>query len=194
MVWPYPHRLPIAPLMDYGYENEVLFPTRMHASRNLKLGGTVTVAAAVNWVVCREICIPEKGHFSVSARVAEAVSGKAAVDSAANHEVFAKALSQVPKPMPRNWKVSAISAKDTFVLSVQTGRPIKNAEFFPATPLQIENAAPQRVETNSRGLRLILKKSEQLSKPVAGLQGVLVLPAESAYTIDAPVVSGHKSK
>lgn len=195
IVWPYPHRLPIPPLMDFGYENEVLLPTLVDAEKsgNLKPGDTVTVTAAVNWVVCREICIPEKGRLSVSVPVAEAGSGKGAL-AGANHQLFAKALSQVPKPMPRNWKVSAISAEDMFVLSVQTGRPIKNAEFFPVTPLQIENAAPQKVETNSQGLRLTLKKSEQLSKPVSRLRGVLVLPGERAYAIDAPVVSGRKSK
>jgi DsbC/DsbD-like thiol-disulfide interchange protein len=194
IVWPYPHRLPIPPLMDYGYENTVLLPIRMHAARNLKPGDTTTLAASVNWVVCREVCIPEKGHLTVSVPVSKAASGKAATDPSANHDLFAKALSRIPQPMPRNWKLSAISIKDAFVLSVQTGRPIKKAEFFPATPLQIENAAPQKIQTNSRGMRLILKKSEQLSKPVSSLKGVLVLPAEKAYAIDAHVVSRPKSK
>ena len=47
--------------MDYGYENEVLFPIPMHVAANFNPSGpNVTLAARVNWLVCREVCIPGK--------------------------------------------------------------------------------------------------------------------------------------
>ena len=74
------------------------------------------------------------------------------------------------------------------MLSLETGQPIAQAEFYPLQPQQIENAAPQAASPLPRGVRLRLKKSEQLLKPIANLKGVIVLPSGKAYLIDAPVV------
>jgi hypothetical protein len=74
------------------------------------------------------------------------------------------------------------------VLSLETGQPIAQAAFFPLEAQQIENAAPQRASALPRGVRLRLKKSEQLLKPIANLKGVIVLPSGKAYVIDAPEI------
>ena len=64
--FPAPKRLPLGPLMDYGYENEVLFPIPMRVAANFKPSRpNVTLAAKVNWLVCREVCIPGKAQLSV---------------------------------------------------------------------------------------------------------------------------------
>ena len=64
--FPAPKRLPLGPLMDYGYENEVLFPIPMHVAADFKPSrSTATLAAKVNWLVCREVCIPGKAQLSV---------------------------------------------------------------------------------------------------------------------------------
>lgn len=46
-----PTRLPLGPLMDYGYENHVAFPVKLTATETLK-PGTLHLKADVNWLVC----------------------------------------------------------------------------------------------------------------------------------------------
>ena len=55
--FPAPKRVPLGPLMDFGYEDEVLFPFQLHAAENAKPGPAV-LHAKVDWLVCREVCIP----------------------------------------------------------------------------------------------------------------------------------------
>src|SRR5207342_2362190 len=69
--WPYPHRLPAGPLMNYGYEGEVLLLSPVAPPRELAPGAPVTLAAKATWLVCsREHCIPEHGELSLTLPVA----------------------------------------------------------------------------------------------------------------------------
>ena len=61
MEWPAPERFQIFGLQTYGYESEVVFPLTVVPQSP---GDAVTVAAAVDYLVCSDICIP--GHAEVS--------------------------------------------------------------------------------------------------------------------------------
>src|SRR5271165_5454929 len=66
--FPVPKRLPLGPLMDFGYDNEVLFPIEMRVSSALKPDQKATLAAKVNWLVCREVCLPGKANVTLEIR------------------------------------------------------------------------------------------------------------------------------
>ncbi len=188
--WPAPGRLPIPPLMDYGYEDQVLFIVPIQAPAGLKPGTTIPLAATVKWIVCRETCIPGHGEVALSLLV----SSDAAKPSA-DHDLFAKTKESLPRPAPRTWKQSALARKDAFVLILRTGKRVANAMFFPRDEDQIENAAPQQVHSDATGVHIDLKKSEQLLKPITRLRGVVLLDGK-AYEVDAPVVvqSSHAAR
>jgi thiol:disulfide interchange protein DsbD len=57
--WPPPRALPVGPLVNYGYEGEVLHLVTLTPPVNLELGGNVEIAARADWLVCKEICIPD---------------------------------------------------------------------------------------------------------------------------------------
>jgi DsbC/DsbD-like thiol-disulfide interchange protein len=61
--WPRPKRLPVGPLMDYGYEGTPWLLTRLTAPADAS--GTVTIKAAVNWLVCEQICVPEDATLTL---------------------------------------------------------------------------------------------------------------------------------
>jgi thiol:disulfide interchange protein DsbD len=188
--WPAPRRLPTPPLMDYGYEDEVLLPIVVETTSGLQLGGQVTLAADLKAIVCRDVCIPVKAHVSVSLPV----RSKAPTISSQMAPTFRAAENALPKPAPSNWNPSVKDLGNEFELRVRTDHLISNAWFAPLDPQQIENAAPQKIVTTPAGLRLILKKSDQLSKPISKLRGVLVLESKGAYLIDAPVISSAATK
>ena len=52
-------RLPLGPLMDFGYEDEVLFPLKLEVAPTVTEGKAL-LHAKVDWLVCREVCIPGK--------------------------------------------------------------------------------------------------------------------------------------
>ena len=62
MQFPIPKRLPLGPLMDFGYENDVAFPVTISAAPTLK-PGPVHLDAQVSWLVCAQVCIPGKAHL-----------------------------------------------------------------------------------------------------------------------------------
>jgi hypothetical protein len=93
----------------------------------------------------------------------------------------------LPKPPPANWKFSGRAEKDSFVIEIQAGRPIPQAYFFPLHESQIENSAPQLAGSRPLGLRLTIRKSGELTKPLANLTGVLELPGGEAYLVDVPI-------
>jgi DsbC/DsbD-like thiol-disulfide interchange protein len=181
--WPRPERMHPAPqLADFGYHDEVLLPVKLHVPASAKAGESIQVAAEARWLVCREVCIPEKAQLHLTLPVA--ATAKPNPHSAL---IFARTEKLLPQPMPHSWKVSAISEKDDFVLTVQAGKRIAHAEFFPLDPGQIDNPAPQQLQPLATGVKITLKKSDLLIKPIAVLRGVLALPGGAAYQIEAPV-------
>ena len=69
MQFPAPRRLPLGPLMDFGYEDEVLFPITLSAASSLQAPSTAELSAHVNWLVCREVCIPGKADLALPLQV-----------------------------------------------------------------------------------------------------------------------------
>ena len=181
--WLAPQRLPIPPLVDYGYEGEVLLPISVEGTSALKAGEQATLAAEVKLIVCREVCIPGTAHVSITLPV----RSEAPTASARAAPLFSAAAKALPKPLPASWNPSVRDTGNEFDLRLRTGRRIANAWFAPLEFEQIDNAAPQKFTSSASGLHLILRKSDQLTKPISRLRGVLILAPDRAYVIDAPV-------
>lgn len=182
--WPHPERLVSKFSTDYGYAGQMLLLAPIRPPANLASGGKAALAGTVKWVVCREVCIPGKAEIALSLPVQRDPAPQPS-------KLFGDARQRIPRPAPAGWRVRARAEKDAFVLTLETGQPIARAEFFPLESQQIENAAPQVASALPRGVRLRLRKSEQLLKPIANLKGVIVLPSGRAYVIDAPVVGAQ---
>ena len=54
--------------MDFGYEDAVGFPVEIMAAKSLK-PGPIHLDAKVDWLVCREVCIPGKAHLGLDLQV-----------------------------------------------------------------------------------------------------------------------------
>ena len=181
--WPRPERLqPSKELVDYGYDGEVLLPLTIHASSAISNGTSVEFGAEAKWLICREVCIPEHAELKLSLPISSTV------DLNQQHtQLFERAEKLLPKPLPSGWKASFTSTKNDLVLTIRAGKPITKAMFFPLDPGQIDNPAPQTLQSTPSGAKIALKKSDILLKPINVLRGVLVIPGGPAYRIEAPV-------
>ena len=184
--WPYPERLSTPPFADYGYGHQVLLMVPVRAPAELKEGQTHKIGALVRYLVCREVCIPGRKELKLSLPVQTHAGASQA------RELFDANRSRLPRPAPRNWRTSALSRGDEFLLNLKIGNLDKELEFFPLEAEQIENAAPQEATAIPGGVRLHLKKSKQLLKPATRLKGVIVLGPGRAYLLDVPVSQSDK--
>ena len=182
--WPAPERLGSGSVIDYGYQESVLLPVAIQTPGTpLAAGGSITLSAEVSWLVCRDVCVPGKAVLTLTLPVRRAPG-----PVSASHPLFLEARSRLPKPMPAAWTARVTAGKEVFVLTVQGAGPAK-ASFFPLQADQVDNAAPQSATRLPDGLRLTLKKSDQLSGTPARLDGLLELAPGGVYAVSAPVDS-----
>ncbi len=183
MEWPTPRRLGTSSIVDFGYEDGVTLLVPVHAEPGLPAQAGAHLGAEVNVLVCREMCIPGKTQVALTLPVR---SQQPSPDTR-TELLFAAARKALPSPAPAGWRLRVEDAKDSFLLTAGIGRRTAQASFFPLVESQIDNAAPQQIRPSASGFRLTLRKSAQLIHPPERLQGVLVLSADRAYSIDVPV-------
>ena len=179
--FPAPKRLPLGPLMDFGYENEVLFPLKLQVDKTAKFGPAV-LHAKVDWLVCREVCIPGKAELEESLRVF-LEAPMVAITSPSDSELFKRLADSLPQPLPANFKAVFQPTKESIRLAVETGQRETYAAFFPADQDILDNPAPQRVTPTAKGLILDLMKDANLTVNPAQLNGVLELSGGRAYEL-----------
>ncbi len=183
MQFPAPKRLPLGPLMDYGYEDEVLFPFKLDAAKTVK-AGQIVVHAKVDWLVCRGSCIPGKAELETSFRVFPEEPMVATV-SPSDAALFKQLGHALPKSLPPSAKPVFQPTPTGFRLAVATGKQETEAAFFPADQDILDNPAPQKLTPTATGLILDLKKDANLTANPAQLRGVLELSGGRAYEIVA---------
>ena len=185
MQFPIPSRLPLGPLMDFGYEDEVAFPVRLTATKSLK-PGPIHLDAKVDWLVCREVCIPGKAHLGLNLTVDPRATAPTQPVGA-----LGEALGLLPKALEPGMKATVTGGKKEFVIDLITGERVPDAEFYPFDQEQIANAAEQDVEPLPDGVRLRVPRAPELTKLPATLHGIIKLDEEHAYEVTAPVVAGE---
>jgi thiol:disulfide interchange protein DsbD len=178
--FPAPKRLPLGSLMDFGYEDEVLFPLKLRVADSVG-AGPVTLRASVDWLVCRDSCIPGSAVLEVQKSV-DLGSHRSADEP---DPLFKRYLNRLPKPLPAGGKARFQSTKRGFLLGVETGQQESTAAFFPSNSDIIDNPAPQKITPTSIGLILDLKKDAGLSTNPTQLKGVLELSSGRAFELTA---------
>ncbi|MEE4295570.1 MAG: protein-disulfide reductase DsbD domain-containing protein [Wenzhouxiangella sp.] len=71
--WPYPQRLPIGHLVNYGYEGEHLLPVTITPPAGLSSGEDFTIDLYADWLVCKVECIPGDAHLRLTLPVRDQV-------------------------------------------------------------------------------------------------------------------------
>jgi thiol:disulfide interchange protein len=184
MQFPPPKRLPLGPLMDFGYENEVVFPVPVRVAADFRPPGPeATLAGHVTWLVCREVCIPGKADLSVTRPAYGTTPPAPSVDYAAQN-LIATFQNRIPKPLPSSDAATFSATSKDFVLHV-SGTKAQSAVFFPLDETVIANAAPQPATATGDGIQLTLTKDTTQPSPPQRLDGVLELAGGAAYEIHA---------
>jgi thiol:disulfide interchange protein len=185
MQFPAPKRLPLGPLMDFGYDGQVVFPVPMQVAADFRPAAKQTeIAGHVTWLVCREVCIPGKADLALRRATAAGKPQNPQVDTT-SQALIAASEAKLPKPLPASDSANFKATAKGFVLDVKTGSQQSGAEFFPLDETVITNAAPQPAKPMPHGVELTLTKDENLQGAPQVLNGVVELADGSAFVIHA---------
>ncbi len=170
--WPYPEKIETASIVTFGYKNEVILLSQISASQVSKLNSSL--AATVDWLACKEICVP--GHAELTL-VLPVSKDKAEIDSVLSVKIE-EARAHLPMEMT-GWRQNIRRSGEHIFLILKPNShflaPIPPFQFFPDQPGIIEHSAPQNAKKIKKTAQIELKLSSHAPKNIEELKGVLVL-------------------
>lgn len=175
--WPMPQRLISDDLATYVYDDEVLLPVKIYPPKQLDRD-SVTIAAKVDWLACREACIPGSAELSLKLRVsAEANSGPTAA-------IFQKYKKALPKPLPTgdiHYSVRDSLMEIQFPTALFPERPAR-LYFYPDMPFIIQHAASQALKVYEQSVILSIPLNPYGALPDSVISGVLEMTHKNGQT------------
>lgn len=140
IAWPAPMRLPIGPLVNYGYEGELLLPVVFTAPPGAIPGTELKLQARADWLVCKDVCIPEGATLELRLPV---VGAGVTPGSTRYSALFDKAAAEAPVTL-QGWKVDLQQAGSELLLQFHADDPTTLAASLPA--VQVFPYAEQLIE------------------------------------------------
>ena len=188
--WPLPQRLPIAPMMNYGYENEIVLPVEISVPKDgllSLLGQPARLAARADWLVCKDVCLPGGADLELTLPV---VQGNPAPDARWT-ALFDKALAALPARVLTGVTATTSGGMIEITLPGAKAVTVQGVYLFPAIEGLVEHAAPQTVRETAAGLVLRVPVISQLvaSEPrMAGvITGIVTGNEARPVSFDAPM-------
>ena len=165
--WPTPARQPIGPLMNYGYEGTLLLPVPVQVPTDFK-APVLDVQLRADWLVCKEVCIPQGGDFALSLPAQAATAGHAALFDAARQA--APRDIQPPQATARLDGQALVFEFDGLPAELQ-GRELA---LLPETAGVIANAEKQQVQWQGPQLTMRVAVDPQRSESPRTMPAVLI--------------------
>ena len=173
--WPAPRRLPIGPLVNYGYEGDLLLPVRFTAPADAQPGSTLQLKAEANWLVCNDVCIPESATLTLALPVLAAGTSPAPGPLASR---FDAAAAEAPAALT-GWRTELQRAgRDLQLRLVRTGALPPGAALPPVHifPYQEQVLEPARhaVYRTDDGYAVQMALAPHATQVPATLQAIAV--------------------
>ncbi|MDX9857460.1 MAG: protein-disulfide reductase DsbD family protein [candidate division Zixibacteria bacterium] len=193
--WPYPERFETGPLTSYGYHGEILLPVLITPPADLQAGREVTLRATVDWLVCREACIPGGAELSLTIPVdRQTPHVNASVAESFNHT---RALLPVDLP---DWGISGTVDDSLITISLRPPQwyndSLADVYFYPFEKGIIYNAGQQVLRRTSTNYELSVPRFRNSTSAPERITGILFTESgwrgsgsEKAIIVDSPVGS-----
>ncbi len=186
--WPAPHALEQGPIVSYVLDGEVWLLVDLVPARALPVDHPLAINVMANWLVCKDLCIPEEARLSLTLPVAQ-------TQAVPSTDATGFALARTRLPRALGWSATLTQgeqATHAVTLRIDTGElAVSNARarFFPYEREAIEPAALQPLERSAHGLSLVLTRPRAAVGELKRLSGVLVLQGNDALDTVAAEVS-----
>jgi thiol:disulfide interchange protein/DsbC/DsbD-like thiol-disulfide interchange protein len=178
--WPAPQRLPLPPLLNFGYEGTVVLPVPVTITAPIAVDA-MQVRLDADWLVCKVECIPQSGSFELNVDTHSPVTSHAAE--------FERALADRPVAARG---ASAVATVDGDALQFEVrGLPAavrdRRATLFPEISGVLDNPAPVTQQWDGPVWQARWPLSAQRSGSPAALPLVLVFDGGPNLRVEAQV-------
>ena len=179
--WPIPETIPVGPLVNFGYAREVLLLTRIKAPTSLP-AGALSIKADADWLVCKDICVPESGAVSLTLQAQQTA---APASNRMAQPQIAAARRMVPQPLAGTARIKVTANNVELIVSGLATRPgvTPNVRFYPLQWGLLLHAAAQPVSMRGTDLVLQLTRGDEKTRPLSSLDGVLVVEENDGGTV-----------
>jgi thiol:disulfide interchange protein len=183
IVWPAPKRLPVGPLMNYGYEDQAILASPIEVPASAKVGETAHIAAKAQMLVCADVCVPQEADLTLEVPI---TAGGGAADPTWGAAITS-ALAAAPKPsgLAATYQLSGTTLKLAVAGPALAGLSGADAYFYPQTPGLIDQANPQAIDLGAQGLTFAATAGEDLKSPPAIIAGVVETADGHAFEVSA---------
>jgi thiol:disulfide interchange protein DsbD len=192
MQWPAPRKISVPPVLSYGYEDSVLFLTKITPPPSFSNSQPVVIKAHVDWLECADVCIPGSADVALTLPV-----------TLANPKMdmgWQEKFSQTRFLWPldnSDWHFTAEATPTGYLLKA-TAPPgvakVPDATYFSEDPLTIAYADEQKFRSTPDGFTLSLVRSESSTGTATALNGVLITSqgwrgdgSEQALSLHVPI-------
>ena len=151
ILWPGPERIPVDPLMTFGYNDEVILLTAISSSETVKF--PLTIEAKIGWFTCKDICIPQEGKVDITIKKGDFESSKDA-------EEIEKYLNTVPSEFPQNYRIQKLDDKYFIQGEISNGQNFDSVYFFPSNYGLTAYSTAQIYEQNLNSFILEIEASK----------------------------------
>ena len=175
--FPFPEKILLPPLVSYGYEQETLLLTTFTIPDYEKIPSTFPIEADIEWLVCKETCLPGKAHLNLTL----STQPKPNIDL---QGLFDDVRKDLPISLPQI-PISAKTNGSDLQITVQPQTQVGSLSFFPEGEF-LDDFKPSKIEILSSGKPQLTLHLKEKAKLPPSLQGVLV--AENPWD-----TSGHRA-
>jgi thiol:disulfide interchange protein len=187
--WPAPKRLPMGPLMNFGYEDQVTLLQDITLPNKLT-DEPITLTATVDILVCQEICIPETHQASFI------INGDEEPVPAAVE------IARSKLPLDMGWETKVSEDNGVARIEINTDQPqafakTNSIEIYPGEWGLIDNPSASKASLTENGLLIEHKRGDRALNDIPptkiviayeDAQGARKAVRVSALT-DAPVIA-----
>ena len=170
--WPYPQKIYMSGLANYGYEGETTLLIKITPPQNYDKD-SVTLKAHAEWLVCKVECLPGNADLEITLPI----SNNPPVINDENLEKIADAKFNIPIES-QEWKIEAVKNNDDVIIKVNPTNnynyELTDLYFYPNINGIYQNAADQKFEFKNGSYFLTVLLENFRTEEPSELNGILV--------------------
>ena len=151
ILWPGPHKIPVEPLMTFGYNNEVVLLTKISLAQDVVF--PLDIKAKVGWFTCKDICIPQEGEINLK------INQGNKIPTTNSYEIDSY-FKSVPTTFNQNYRVEKLDEKFFLQTEIGDGQHYENVYFFPEEYGLTNYVDEQKYEKNLNSFILEVNASD----------------------------------
>jgi thiol:disulfide interchange protein DsbD len=166
IAWPTPQKFRLGDLENFGYGDTILLAVPLTITPAFKpsvLNSNLNIALKAEWLVCKDVCVPEEGEFALSIPT----KGSTAINAAAFEAAFKGQPKAILTKAGTNIPASSARIEGNELKFDVQGLPTelrgKTLDFYPEMPEILNNGAISSVSEKQEWLGTVWRVNLPLS-------------------------------